>query len=137
MPFPLPPHDPRERELVACAGAWQVMQFGVADARLAYFTPRGFLHLQLWHPTAKVSVLTPSRLTAGTFEVWFAGGERFRARDWRELAAALGRYNVSAPSEIEVRALERWLVARNETPTLRLLRTWWRAPRANARGVRS
>ncbi len=34
---------------------------------------------------------------------------------------------VVTPTTAEVRALERWLVIRNEPASLRLLRTWWAA----------
>lgn len=122
--FPPPPHDPRERVPLADLGAWQVLQFPREDPKLAYFTTRGFLHLQLWHAGARLSILTPSRLTAGRFETWRAGGPRTSAAEWSELAAQVA--DVTLPVAAQVRALERWMVSRHEPAQLRLLRTWWR-----------
>jgi hypothetical protein len=121
------PHDPREREVVAWAGGWQVRQFPRVDPKLAYFAERGFLHLQLWSACDHTSILTPSRLTAGRFDGWIAGGPRFVVSSWGELADALAGRRVIAPPASEVRALERWLVMRDEPAHLRLLRTWWSA----------
>jgi hypothetical protein len=68
--WPPPPHDPRERAAVASIDGWEIRIFPEGDRRAEYFTPRGFLHAQLWHPQARVSVLTPSRLTGGLFELY-------------------------------------------------------------------
>ena len=119
-----PPHDPGERTPVAWVGLWEVRQFADGDARLDYFRPRGFHHLQLWQPEARISILTPSRLTAGLFEVWPEGGQRASASTWREVGAQLP--GVDLPGAIEVLALESWFVEREEPRTLRLLRLWWR-----------
>lgn len=119
-----PPHDPDERTGVAWVGLWQVRQFAEDDARLAYFRPRGFHHLQLWNPAERISILTPSRLTAGKFEVWPEGGERWSAATWREVGDRLA--GIAVPSAIEVGALESWFIAREEPRSLRLLRLWWR-----------
>jgi len=119
------PHDPRERDEIARVGAWQVRQFSPGDAKLAYFTSRGFLHVQLWHAGAGISVLTPSRLTAGRFEAWLPGGQRPASYAWRDLMPHLDP--VVIPTPAEVRAVERWFVARHEPPEVRLLRAWWAA----------
>jgi hypothetical protein len=124
-----PPHDPGDRVAVAWAGRWEVRQFAGEDARLAYFRSRGFHHLQLWHPGARISILTPSRLTAGRYEAWPEGSDRFSAVTWRELASRLE--SVELPGAVEVLALESWFVTREEPGALRLLRLWWRAPRVN------
>ena len=47
----------------------ELRQFADDDPRTAYFARRGFAHVQLWHPERRVSVLTPSRLTGGNFEL--------------------------------------------------------------------
>lgn len=130
--WPPSPHDPRERVAIGVAGEWSVRQFTAHDPKLAYFTGRGFLHLQLWHAVHRVSILTPSRLTAGRFEAWAAGGDRIIAISWDAMTAALG--DLPVPTAAEVRALECWLVVRYEPAQLRLLRTWWAAP--SARQVR-
>ncbi|GIW42380.1 MAG: hypothetical protein KatS3mg076_2957 [Candidatus Binatia bacterium] len=50
--WPPPPHDPRERAVLATVGSWEIRHHPPADPKHAYFAPRGFLHLQLWHPAA-------------------------------------------------------------------------------------
>jgi hypothetical protein len=119
-----PPHDPGERTLVAWVGLWEVRQFPDGDARLAYFRPRGFHHLQLWSAAERVSILTPSRLTAGQFEVWREGGQRSSAPTWRHVTEQLS--GIAVPSALEISALESWFIEREEPRTLRLLRAWWR-----------
>src|SRR5688500_11007904 len=72
-PMP-PPHDPEERELAQTIDAWEVRVF--ADAKFGFFVQRGLWHVQLWHPYARVSVLTPSRLTGGAYEILSARGTK-------------------------------------------------------------
>lgn len=120
------PHDPFERVVVAVADGWEICQFADADPRLAYFTPRGFRHVQLWHPDAQVSVLTPSKLTSGAFEVW-STTVRFACPRWEDVVCALPE--VILPGAAQVRAFEHWLVAVHEPPTVRLLRHVWRHAR--------
>jgi hypothetical protein len=130
-PAPLPPspHDPREREVVSTVGTWQIRQFPASDAKLAYFTGRGFLHVQLWHPEHRVSVLTPSRLTGGRFEVWAAGADRVSVSRWAAIGEALP--GVAVPGAVEIAAVERWFVLRHEPAEIHLLRVWWSSlPRA-------
>lgn len=125
-----PPHDPGERVAVAWAGRWEVRQFAGGDFRRpGAVRNRGFHHLQLWHPGARISILTPSRLTAGRYEAWPEGGERLSAASWRGLADQLAP--VELPGVTEVAALESWFVTREEPRSLRLLRLWWRAPRVS------
>ena len=109
---------------MAWVGAWEVRQFAQGDARLIYFRPRGFHHLQLWHPVERISILTPSRLTAGRFEMWPEGGERLSAVSWRDVRTQLA--GVDLPGATEIFAIESWFVAREEPRALRLLRLWWR-----------
>jgi hypothetical protein len=121
---PLPsPHDPWERCALAWVGEWDVRQFSTADPKLDYFRRRGFLHLQLWHPGARISILTPSRLTAGNFEAWAQGGERFAVSRWNDLGAHFE--GIALPTATEVAALESWFVRREEPRALHQLRTWW------------
>ena len=76
--WPPAPHDPRERELAMLADGWEVRVFG--GRKFQYFVGRGFLHVQLWHPEERISILTPSRLTCGFYEV-------FPVLDWKARAA--------------------------------------------------
>ncbi|MEM6930381.1 MAG: hypothetical protein AAF602_25820, partial [Myxococcota bacterium] len=66
-----PLHDPASRCLIDdTPSGWQVLGHAFNTDRHAYFAPRGMLHLQWWFPARRVSVVTPSRLTEGRFEVW-------------------------------------------------------------------
>ena len=109
-PLP-PPHAPHERKLLTLADGWEVRVFAEDDFRHAYFARKRMLHLQLFHRTARVSVLTPSRLTAGRWELcsectW---RQRFAAR--AELAAALhGRLDLRLPNPVTLAGLEFWFV---------------------------
>lgn len=105
---PPPPHDPWERGLVARIGAWEVRRFEPEDLKFGYFLARGFLHLQLWHPEAPASVLTPSRLTGGFFEVFPIDGWKARVTAGvlhRIVARELG---VRLPSLTRIAAATEW-----------------------------
>ncbi len=129
LAVPPPPHDPREREVVSMVGEWEVRQFAATDVKLAYFTSRGFLHMQLWHPVHRISILTPSRLTGGRFEVWSAGGDRVAVARWASIGDLVPA--VELPRAIEIAAIERWFVLRHEPAEIHLLRVWWSSlPRA-------
>lgn len=108
----LPPtHDYRGREHLLDLGGWQVRRLPAADPKFDYFARRGFLHLQLWHPCAGVSVLTPSRMTMYAYEVCPLAGqmcsvgtpEALRLLLWRGLC-------LETPTPPEVRALQVWFV---------------------------
>jgi hypothetical protein len=113
--LPPPPHDPSERVLVARADAWEVRAFPPGDPKHAYFATRELLHLQLWHPAAGVSLLTPSRLTAGAYELFPIEGWKRAARSAEE-ARRLARYahGVELPSPLRLAALIEWHVRRDE-----------------------
>jgi hypothetical protein len=122
-PFPPRPHDPRDRQIVADLGAWEARQFAVDSDKLSYFAPRGYLHLQLWHPARAVSILTPSRITRGRYETWAAGGDRIAMASWRELGEVLRETPLPRPARLT--AIERWFVHRHEPAAVLLLRRWW------------
>lgn len=105
--YPPPPHDPRERERIATAGPWEVLQFAADDSRIRYFAPRRMLHLQLWHPGRRISILTPSLITDGLYEVVLAShGDRGRTPSLPALREALREVlRVELPTD---RQLERW-----------------------------
>lgn len=104
-------HALAERVAFAALGEWEVRRHPESKAQHAYFAPRGFLHLQLWHSRARVSVLTPSRLTNDRFEIW-RDGIRIVVRCWGDVVAHLA--DVTMPGAIEVEALWTWAVARDE-----------------------
>lgn len=62
-------HHPHARIPVAEHGGWEVRAWAWNDERHAWLARHGLLHLQLWHPGRAISVLTPSRATAGKYEV--------------------------------------------------------------------
>lgn len=106
---PPPPHDPCERELAHVVGDWEVRVF--ADGKFEYFAPRGLWHVQLWHPKARVSVLTPSKLTGDAYEV-------FPAQRWKQRVAShasvaqlvAAEHSVTFVSEDALREIERVFV---------------------------
>jgi hypothetical protein len=81
-----------------------------AERPHSYFARRGFLHLQLWHPAVKTSILTPSRLTNGRFEIW-RDGLRIVQGDWRGVTRCLA--GIALPTATEIDAFCRWTVLRD------------------------
>lgn len=127
-----PLHAPDQRVLLAEFGAWQLRQFAEGDQRLEYFSLKGFAHVQLWNPAACVSIITPSKLTGGHFEVWI-DGDRFAEPTWRPIEIELAARGIEPPTQHEIRAIERWFVLPGESRTGRLLRSWWAGAEENAR----
>ncbi|XXX73227.1 hypothetical protein WMF30_36820 [Sorangium sp. So ce134] len=108
--WPPPPHDPRERELALVVAGWEVRVF--VGRKFEYFVARGFWHLQLWHPEARVSVLTPSRLTRGLYEAYPIANWKAQAPDYDKLVTLLGGlFAAKLPEKSAVLRLERALVA--------------------------
>jgi len=107
--WPPPPHDPRERELALEQGGWQVRLFG--GRKFQYFVTRGFWHMQLWHPDARVSVLTPSRLTSGFYETFPIANWKAQAADYPTLVQLVSEmHEIVLPNAGEVARLEKALV---------------------------
>ncbi len=111
--WPPPPHDPRERCRVGWINDWHVRIFSRQDIKYGYFARHGFLHLQLWHPILRLSILTPSNLTADHYEI-------FPIRKWRFRTCCLSHVNeilhehCQAPSidPLALRLMERYFVLR-------------------------
>jgi hypothetical protein len=107
--WPPPPHDPRERDLVMRLGEWEVRVF--SGRKFEHFVSRGFWHLQLWHPVARVSVLSPSRLTRGFYEAYPVARWKAQAETYERLVTLIaGTCSATFPSEPELRRIERALV---------------------------
>ena len=107
--WPPPPHDPRERELALTIGGWEVRLFG--GRMFAYFVTRGLWHMQLWHPIARISILTPSRLTRGCYEAFPLASWKAQAPDYEGLVRLItGLRPTPLPSAADVLRLERALV---------------------------
>lgn len=108
-PPPPPPHDPREREIAHAVGDWEVRVFG--DAKFGFFVERGLWHVQLWNPSARVSVLTPSRLTGGSYEIFPCAGWKRRAACHEEVARIVrDEHRVAFVDEEALRRIERVFV---------------------------
>jgi hypothetical protein len=117
--WPPPPHDPRERELIATVCDWEIRLF--AERQFQYLVRNGFWHVQLWHPEARVSVLTPSRLTRDRYEVFPIAGWKAGAKNYQELAKLIAdEHSVSLLPELGLRELELILVQRVQTRAQRL-----------------
>jgi hypothetical protein len=109
---PLPPlHAPTDRELFARVGSWEVRRHGAEDERFSYLASRAMLHVQLWHPMRRISILTPSRLTGGRFEI-ARGLHRVTVATWPGVVALLPDHDL--PGSAELAALTMWLVVRCE-----------------------
>jgi hypothetical protein len=107
--MPAPPHDPRERELALIVEGWEARIF--SGRKYEYFVTRGFWHLQLWHPGARISVLTPSRLTCGFYEAAPQPGWRMQAPSYCVLRNMLaGMSSVGLPPHSSIADVERTLV---------------------------
>jgi hypothetical protein len=96
-PWPPPPHDPGDRVVRLRLDGWDLRNFPRTDERWAYFATHGFAHVQLWHPEALLSVLTPSRLTAGRFEAFPIAGWKFATRDYTDLCEIIHREHALEP----------------------------------------
>ncbi len=111
LPSPPVPHDPCDREAVLLLGGWEV-RVSVGRA-FEFFVPRGLWHVQLWHPVAQISILTPSRLTAGEFEAFPSRGRKARRATYEELSAVLrSEHDVTLPSAEAVTWVRHHLVER-------------------------
>lgn len=107
--WPPAPHDPRERRTILWLGAWEVRLHD--DRKFQYFIARGLWHLQLWHPERGISVLTPSRLTNGLYEVFPVDGWKARVGGYEALAGMLRRvHRVTPPEAASFAKIERALV---------------------------
>lgn len=67
-------HDPRQRAWVYSAAGWDLFTTARNDPAHDWLARQGALHLQLWHPVAGISVLTPAPSTEDRFEVWTLRG---------------------------------------------------------------
>lgn len=106
-----PAHDPTERMLLTWAEGWQVRVFAETDFRYGYFARKRMLHVQLWHPRARVSVLTPSRFTADRWELHGERAWRITADDPRAIDRVLAPiFGVRLPNIMTLLGLEYWFV---------------------------
>jgi hypothetical protein len=103
---PPSPHDPDERAGVYGSRGWEIRVYPWNDIRHRTFAGKGMLHLQLWCPSAGVSILTPSQLTDSRYELWI-NGDRFRLCCMKSVASMTIRSaGVKPPCSRLVRSYE-------------------------------
>jgi len=106
-----PLHDPAQRELLTRCDGWEVRTLAERDFRYAYFAKREMLHLQLWRPAEGVSVLTPSRLTGGRWELYAGAVGKLRVPSRTALEQQLVRaLGLHLPNPTTIAGLEFWFV---------------------------
>lgn len=130
-PRPALSHAVTERAVVGRCGGWEVRRHPLGEPAVAAYVRDGYLHLQLWCGRSGISILTPSRLTAGLFDLQLADGARVRAHLYQRVVDAVPA-GVRAPSESDVAALERWHVLPHEPAGHHAARTWRDDPRRGA-----
>jgi len=110
---PPPPHDPADRVVVATVDGWEVRAFPEGSRMHDYSVPRMLLHLQLWHPARRVSVLTPSRLALRRWEIFPVAGWKMPIADDQILRDILAtELRAPLPGRAALEALLRWFVDR-------------------------
>ena len=82
-------HVESSRALVFWLGDWDVRMSEPGSNEHRLLVVNGMFHIQLWHPEARLSVLTPSPLTDHQFEVANVMGNRFRTDSYDEMAAVV------------------------------------------------
>jgi len=68
---------------------WDVYAFDPTSEVHHYMARREMFHLQLWHPQARVSILTSSALTENQFELYPFQGWKLRTDTWQEISDLL------------------------------------------------
>lgn len=111
-------HQPSYRRLRASLGGWQLREFphrahsgdqsieqpaelAYGETLKRYLLPRGMWHVQLWHP-AGVSIITPSKLTLGAFEVACVSVAPRRFVTYSEAAAHIAAIGLTPPSSASI-----------------------------------
>lgn len=106
--MPPPPHDPNERVWLAELGTWQLRGHAPGGRFQRWLQAHGMGHLQLWHPERRISILTPSRLTLGRWELFPVHGWKLPVYDWVDVRDQLRSMHLRAPSTAALRAALRW-----------------------------
>jgi hypothetical protein len=104
------PHDPDDRVLVATIGPWELRDFAEGSSFARFFAKHGIAHRQLYARAVGLSILTPSPLTEGEFDLRSIDGERWATRSERALREHVSeRYGAALPDGVALRALARWI----------------------------
>ena len=97
-------HLESTRGLVFWLDDWDVRMSEPGSDEHRLLVVNGMFHIQLWHPQARLSVLTPSPLTGHQFEVANIMGNRFRSESYEEMATVVqAARHVQMPRVDEVR----------------------------------
>lgn len=104
------PHDPRDRCWIHETRGWHIRMLALNDPRRQACIAHGLQHLQLWHPELSVSILTPSKMTDDSFEVW-NNGNRARLCGYKHLSQYIGlKLKTAVPCYGVIQQFERFYV---------------------------
>ena len=90
-----PPHNPKDRVIIAHLKQWQLLQYPPNDPKLAYLKLRRIIQLQLWLPLEQLSIITPSRLTNNLYEI-------FPIYDWKKSVASYSEVRTLVESHFKI-----------------------------------
>ncbi len=125
-------HDPEAHVEVLRVGEWQVRAVPRGTPRFRRLLRREALHVQLWHPTASVSVVTPSVDTSDCFEVRCAGALPVRVARPPQLHALVARTcGVDLPKMREMALFADWFARAEERRAAESRRRRCRGRRGN------
>lgn len=100
-----PLHDEHDRVAASSVGSldggWTAFAFGADDGRHAWLLRHGGWHLQLLHDERRVSLLTPSRLTGGAFEIFPIVDEPLRLLRYTDVVRLVEREHGVRPPPLE------------------------------------
>jgi hypothetical protein len=101
-------HDPDDREAVGILGPWEIRRHADHDLRLYWLARHRGLHVQLWHGPSATSVISPSALTRGRWEVRRPGEPVRRLATFDQVRAALEGLPFLCPCCMQ-RVLDLWV----------------------------
>ena len=123
---PVRPHDPADRILIgkitACPltpkfSTWEIRAFDRTGPFHVYFSARDMLHLQIWNPYYRVSVLTPSKITGHLYEAFPLYDWKLAAQSYVEIGKEINKqFSTALPklSEVDLIANEYYMVSSSE-----------------------
>ena len=82
-------HNHKLRALVFWLGEWEVLMYRPCSDIHRLLVVNGMFHLQLWHPDSQTSIITPTTLTDGKFEIAPLFGSEFRTDSYEDLGPIL------------------------------------------------
>lgn len=82
-------HDHRRRVVMFWLGEWEVLMHPPCSELHRLLVVNGMFHMQLWHPESRTSILTPSAITEGLFEINSLFGSEYASHAYSELLPIL------------------------------------------------